>query len=197
MKEVKGNILQEIAKGTHESILLVTTNGYFSSKGVNVMGAGFAKAVLDRIPGIDSTLGTILKVQHMRLKRMENADTEEPWNIPYKIGTYKILDKHKTTHIFSFPTKPTRVMVRKETVLPRFYSTSRIGETVEGWKAYSQLPLIERSAKFIRDFIDESPLIERVLSVRPGCSNGGLDWESQVRPVLEPYFDDRFIIMER
>lgn len=31
---------------------------------------------------------------------------------------------------------------------------------------------------------------------RPGCALGGLDWESQVRPLLEPILDDRFIIAD-
>ena len=29
---------------------------------------------------------------------------------------------------------------------------------------------------------------------RPGCSNGGLNWEIDVKPIIEPLLDDRFII---
>lgn len=28
-----------------------------------------------------------------------------------------------------------------------------------------------------------------------GCGNGGLDWETQVRPELEPYLDDQFTLV--
>jgi hypothetical protein len=32
---------------------------------------------------------------------------------------------------------------------------------------------------------------------RLGCSNGGLHWESDVRPFLSKYLDDRFIVINR
>jgi hypothetical protein len=35
-----------------------------------------------------------------------------------------------------------------------------------------------------------------VLLPRPGCGNGNLDWDRQVRPILEPILDDRFYVLD-
>lgn len=61
------------------------------------------------------------------------------------------------------------------------------------WKNKADIQLIERSAKELRDFADELK-IKSIVVPRPGCGNGGLSWE-EVKPVLEPYFDNRFIII--
>lgn len=38
--------------------------------------------------------------------------------------------------------------------------------------------------------------IEKIYMVRPGCGNGQLDWETQVKPEIKPFLDNRFIIVE-
>jgi hypothetical protein len=32
---------------------------------------------------------------------------------------------------------------------------------------------------------------------RPGCGNGGLNWESEVKPILAGLLDERFIIVSK
>ncbi len=66
--------------------------------------------------------------------------------------------------------------------------------TKHHWKDKSDLGLIIRSAKQLVVVADKLNLKQVVLT-RPGCGLGGLDWETQVKPVLEPILDDRFNII--
>ena len=67
------------------------------------------------------------------------------------------------------------------------------------WWEKADLVLIEQSTKELRDFfndvIADYPI--PIYLTRVGCGNGGLDWETQVKPILEKYLDDRFIVVER
>ena len=62
------------------------------------------------------------------------------------------------------------------------------------WKDKSSLNLIKKSSQqlvLVTNMMDW----KNILLPRPGCSNGGLSWEKQVKPVLENYLDDRFTII--
>ena len=38
--------------------------------------------------------------------------------------------------------------------------------------------------------------LDKVYMARPGCGNGQLKWED-VKPLIAPILDDRFIVVER
>lgn len=59
------------------------------------------------------------------------------------------------------------------------------------WWEKADLHLIEESAKQLSSLVPN----EKVYLVRPGCSSGGLNWVD-VKPILEKYLDDRFIVVE-
>lgn len=61
------------------------------------------------------------------------------------------------------------------------------------WRERSDLDLIKRSALQLY-VVAEAMGWNRVILPRPGCANGGLDWEV-VKPVLQEILDERFWII--
>jgi len=81
--------------------------------------------------------------------------------------------------------------------------------TKHNWRDKSDLLLIEKSTQELvswlnsaRDFFANQLKLEmeecktKLYIVRPGCNSGGLDWKN-VKPILEKYLDDRFVVVER
>ena len=62
------------------------------------------------------------------------------------------------------------------------------------WDERADMNLIERSA---HELVAEADLLDfpSIALPRPGCGNGGLKWED-VKPIIEPILDDRFVIVE-
>lgn len=67
--------------------------------------------------------------------------------------------------------------------------------TKHDWRDPSDLELIAQSARQLVAQCDRLRVSTCYLTC-PGCANGRLDWETQVRPVLEPILDDRFVIAD-
>lgn len=63
------------------------------------------------------------------------------------------------------------------------------------WQEKADLQLIEDSAEGLFEMAKALDLKD-ILVPRPGCGNGQLSWED-VKPILETYFDDRFIMVTK
>jgi len=61
------------------------------------------------------------------------------------------------------------------------------------WKDDSNLPLIQKSLIELEDITTRLGW-KKVLLPRPGCKNGGLEWE-QVQPLCDYYLDNRFTVI--
>lgn len=57
------------------------------------------------------------------------------------------------------------------------------------------LELIERSCKELVDLVDKFEF-DQICLPKPGCGAGKLNWKTQVKPICEKYFDDRFFIVD-
>ena len=63
------------------------------------------------------------------------------------------------------------------------------------WFEKADKVLIEEGIRALSQWAERSD-IEPIYMVRPGCGNGKLDWKD-VKPILERYLDDRFIIVKK
>jgi len=75
------------------------------------------------------------------------------------------------------------------------------------WRERASLDLIESSCSRLLEVVRGIDIFkaktypynqwpEEIYMVRPGCGAGGLDWKD-VKPILEKYLDDRFVVVEK
>lgn len=82
----------------------------------------------------------------------------------------RILTKYNNINLISFPTK-------------------------HDWYNKSDKDLIRKSALELMEIVSNNNF-KRVLLPKPGCSNGGLNWDD-IGPMLNDILDDRIHIIER
>jgi hypothetical protein len=90
-------------------------------------------------------------------------------NRVFKFQKVKIKDSENMT-IFSFPTK-------------------------HNWKDKSDLDLIETSCIQLKESVEKFNILGNIYIPAPGCSLGGLNWETEVKPIIERILkEDKYII---
>lgn len=148
--------------------LVITTNGYVKKNNEAVLGRGIALEAVKRYPWLPRSLGVHLITSGNHVGEFD-------------VTPNFVRNSEFNFSLYTFPVKP------------------KIGPNGEmGWQAKADINLIKRSAIQLVNMIDLYRYQKgyKVLMPRPGCGNGRLKWED-VKPVIEPYLDDRFTVMER
>ncbi|MCK4666904.1 hypothetical protein KAU33_09155 [Candidatus Dependentiae bacterium] len=97
-------------------------------------------------------------------------------NVPYYFGKH-VINNGNTPCLFMRDDKP-------------HFCSLPTKFTLEG---KFNIELIIQSVKIMLSIVNHYHFIEIALP-RPGCENNELDWETEVKPVIEPYLDDRFTV---
>jgi len=182
MREITGNILDLMF---NYDAVCITTNGFVKSNGENVMGAGVAGAFKEKYPNLPLLVGSVIK-------DCGNHSS-------YVCTAYHNTDKdYRTTDILTLPTKPSSIEIKTQEDLSLLVHYVRdkykVGSTVPGFHALSNFALIKRSLEELVILSKELQL-SSILLPRPGCSNGGLKWGTQIKYLCESILDNRFTII--
>ena len=109
--------------------------------------------------------------RRLKLSKELGLRLAENGNQVFHLGVHRDRQTGTLMRVFSFPTK-------------------------HDWKDPSDINLIRTSASQLVDHCNNIGIRHCYLPC-PGCANGGLDWSTQVRPILESILDDRFIIADK
>ncbi len=160
---------------THSNAICITTNGSIKKDRTLVMGAGIAGSLKKEFPGIDSVFAQkIAKFGHKTL-----LITQVNIRSPQKCNIVSLPTKPGTQHTF----------ISEYQVMNRYKDNVRY--PMQGWMYKSSLSLITKSARELVNLTDKHKWT-RVLLPRPGCSNGGLQWNIVKEQIS--FLDNRFII---
>lgn len=165
MIEIKADLFDSIFEEKTDAIC-ITTNGQVLTDGRAAMGGGCAGVCARKYPQTAIRLGMCLK----------NFGT----NQPFVIGA---LDKEGRY------LEPTMKLIKNRRFKCLIFSFPTIDRILDGAK----LDLIERSAQELKVLVDRFEL-KGVVVPRMGVGIGGLSW-GDVKPVVEPYLDNRFTVV--
>ena len=147
----------------------VTVNGCVRQDGRAVMGCGVAAQAARRIPELPARLGSFIK--------------EHGWEKVYQLAP----------GVLSFPVKRDQGVCDGGNVVRHMAHKFRVGDPVPGWALKAEVEIIADSLVLLKRW---AGYFERghIILPRPGCGAGGLDWETQVKPLCEEYGDWLWVI---
>lgn len=168
MIEKRGNIFYEDCDA-----LCITTNGFVKKNGEAVMGRGCALEAAKQLPMLPKILGYHLITHGNQVHYLTYVNN---------------------VAVVSFPVKPVEApYVDGVHVVRHMVDKFKIGDYVPGWALHAESKIIGNSCLQLVKMADAYGW-EKVVLPRPGCGAGELSW-GEVKPILEEYLDDRFVVM--
>lgn len=159
MIELRGNIWDIAPEG---SLIVITTNGFVKRDGSCVMGKGIAFEAKNRYPNIEFTLGRLITHHNGNVVQFLND------------------------RIIAFPVKPDSIRFdsSRDDVVRHMRDKFQHGTLIPGWACKADIEIIRQSCLELRGLLSTDR--RQVYMPRPGCGAGELDWERDVKPVVEP-----------
>ncbi len=178
MKEIRGNIFAQ----TDADAICVTTNGIIKQNGELVMGAGIAKAFKEKFPFLPRVLGKSVGHNGNHVYGVKISNTEF---VP------------KPIWVLTIPTKNDyRESSPLDLIEQSIQELVEIVDNLNSSEFWDYNNSLKEESKYRYHYPAGSPQnIQKIVLPRPGCAHGGRDWETEVKPILEKYFDDRFYII--
>jgi O-acetyl-ADP-ribose deacetylase (regulator of RNase III) len=164
--------------------ICIPTNGFVSSDGNAVMGAGVARQAVEKF-GKETP-------KHLADSILRNGHHVRPFMVE---ENYRFLDYD----LLSFPTKPGKIYPGQDgwsVVLPQYRRKSDAPTWLPGWQGFSRIDIIRHSALELAELAKQYRY-RKVVLPRVGGGAGGLDFEGEVRPILEEILDDKFVLSIR
>lgn len=158
-------------------VVCITTNGYTKTDGMAVLGKGYAREAVS----IDRELPRILG------RKLINKG-----NFPHILR-----NREGRAALVSFPVRPIDVLIEDKEdlnkLIPSMRKEENVGKNMPGWASLADIQIIKVSCMLLVSMSNEFKW-NKVIIPRPGCINGGLEWEN-VRAEIEKILDDRFFII--
>lgn len=170
MRESKGDMFEK----KPSSAIVISTNGYRKANGQAVLGRGCAQKAAQMYPELPKLLGEQLRQHQNRVHHF-------------------IMKGDK--NLVTFPVKPAFDYCDgdKRNVVKHMQKRFKPGDLIPGWACVAEPELIIHSATELVKLTNFNGW-EDVICPRFGCGAGELDWDD-MKPMLDPILDDRFIVM--
>lgn len=169
MKELIGeDLFDQIATA---DAICITTNCTLMENGKNPMGGGCAGAASRKWSELPAIYGRLLNLAPNVPVIMGWASKTNPDNFVSSLDKHEGVSSRTHTAVVAYPTM---IDIAEE----------------------ANLKLVRRSAKLLSEMADLF-YWNTVVVPRPGAGIGGLDWDTEVKPVMKELLDRRFVLIHK